>query len=163
MSSISTWVLSIAGIICISVLLELVMPEGQMNKYIKNIFSFVIILVIILPLPKLMNKNIDLSSMFQYQEIQLQEDFLEEINGSKLSSLQKTIEKDLSDLGYTGIKISISADIFDEKIDYKRVYVNLKNLVITEDAEHKDILEIKEEMEKEIEKHLTDVEVYFEE
>ena len=96
MSSISTWVLSIAGIICISVLLELVMPEGQMNKYIKNIFSFVIILVIVLPLPKLMNKNIDLSSMFQYQEIQLQEDFLEEINGSKLSSLQKTIEKDAS-------------------------------------------------------------------
>ena len=28
MSSVSAWILSIAGIICISVLLELIMPEG---------------------------------------------------------------------------------------------------------------------------------------
>ena len=64
MSSVSAWILSIAGIICISVLLELIMPEGQMNKYIKNIFSFVIVLVIILPLPKLINSDFDSSSMY---------------------------------------------------------------------------------------------------
>ena len=163
MSSISAWILSIAGIICISVLLELIMPEGQMNKYIKNIFSFVIVLVIILPLPKIINSDFDSSSMFEYQEIQLQEDYLVEINQSKVCALEENIKNDLISIGYEGVSLSISADIFDEKIDYKGVYVNLKNLVITEASEHKNILEIKEEIEEKIQKRIVDAEVYFEE
>ena len=30
--NISSWVLSIAGVICVSVLVELLMPDGQMNR-----------------------------------------------------------------------------------------------------------------------------------
>ena len=53
MSSFSVWVLSIAGICVLSVLVELVLPEGQTRKYIKAIFSFFVIVVIVAPLPKI--------------------------------------------------------------------------------------------------------------
>ena len=58
-STLSAWVMSIAGIICISVLVELVIPNGQMNKYIKGIFSFIVLLVIISPIPMLLGKEFD--------------------------------------------------------------------------------------------------------
>ena len=60
-SSLSGWVLSIAGVISLSVIVELILPEGQLNKYIRGIFSFIIILVIIAPLPSLGGKNFSFS------------------------------------------------------------------------------------------------------
>lgn len=162
MSEVSTWILSVAGIICVSVLIEFIMPEGQMNKYIKSIFSFVIILVIILPLPKLFKKQNSIS-VFDYDGITLQSDYLYELNLTKLSSITKTIEKDIKELGYNDVSLSISADIFDEKIDYRGIYVNLNNLVISNDFEHKNITEIKEDITQVIGKYINDGEVFFEE
>lgn len=162
MSEVSTWILSVAGIICVSVLIEFIMPEGQMNKYIKSIFSFVIILVIILPLPKLFKKQNSIS-VFDYNETTLQSDYLYELNLTKLSSITKTIEKDIKELGYNDVSLSISADIFDEKIDYRGIYVNLNNLVISNDFEHKNITEIKEDITQVIGKYINDGEVFFEE
>lgn len=162
MSEVSSWILSVAGIICVSVLIEFIMPDGQMNKYIKSIFSFVIILVIILPLPKLFKKQNSIS-VFDYNEITLQSDYLYELNLTKLSSITKTIEKDIKELGYNDVSLSISADIFDEKIDYRGIYVNLNNLVISNDFEHKNITEIKEDITQVIGKYINDGEVFFEE
>lgn len=163
MSEVSTWILSVAGVVCLSVLIEFIMPDGQMNKYIKSIFSFVIILVIILPLPKLFKKQNSSISVFDYEEINLQNDYLYELNLSKLSSITKTIEKDIKELGYNDVSLSISADIFDEKIDYRGIYVNLNNLVISNDFEHKNITEIKEDITQVIGKYINDGEVFFEE
>ena len=39
MNNISSYILTIAGIVLISVVVELVMPDGQMNKYIKSVLS----------------------------------------------------------------------------------------------------------------------------
>lgn len=163
MSEVSTWILSVAGVVCLSVLIEFIMPDGQMNKYIKSIFSFVIILVIILPLPKLFKKQNSSISVFDYEEINLQNDYLYELNLSKLSSITKVIESDIKELGYNDVSLSISADIFDEKIDYRGIYVNLNNLVISDNFEHKNITEIKEDITKVIGKYINDGEVFFEE
>ena len=57
---LSNWILSIAGIICLSVVLELILPEGQLNRYIRGVFSFIVVLVILLPIPKLLNKNFNI-------------------------------------------------------------------------------------------------------
>lgn len=163
MSIISGWVLGIAGIICVSVLVELVMPEGQMNKYIKGIFSFVIILVMILPLPKLLKKEDGGISIFNYSEVSLQGDYLYELNLTKLSSITNSIEQDIREMGYQDVSLSISADIFDEKIEYRDIYLNLRNLVITDENVHKDIMEIKDDMKDVVRKYIDEGEVFFEE
>ena len=93
--SISTWIVSIAGIVCLSVLVELLLPEGQMNRYIKGIFSFIIVFVIISPLPKLLNQDIDISNVFNFeQSFEIDEDYLYQLNLDKLNRLKETIEKE---------------------------------------------------------------------
>lgn len=163
-STASAWIMSIAGIICLSVLVELVMPEGQLAKYIKGVFSFIILFVIISPIPKILNNEINISSFLEYSDVELQEDYLYQVNIYKLSAIQKDIEKEVETAGYKEIIVSISADVFSEKIVFKRVYVDLKDLVISRDAPHKNILDIEEDIRVIVLKHV-DVErevIYFE-
>ncbi len=148
MNSVSMWILSVAGIVVISVLLELVLPEGQINKYVKSIFSFIVLLVIILPLPKLFNKDFSIDNIFQSQEVSLQEDYLHELNISKLSAIKLSLDDEFEDMGYGNIEISISASVLQEELEIYTIFVDLSDLVICENAEHKDIIDIKKDITK---------------
>ena len=75
-SSVSSWILSIAGIVIISVIVELILPEGSINKYIRSIFSFLVVFVIVAPLPALVGKKFDYSQIISQEEFTLQEDYL---------------------------------------------------------------------------------------
>ncbi len=147
-ASLSAWIMSIAGIICLSVLIELVLPNGQMSKYIKGIFSFIIILVIISPIPKLLQKDFDFSNMFGSSEIKVQEDYLYQLNLNKVSAMQKSINEQIEKCGYENVNARIDSDIFASKIEIKAVYVDISLLIISENAVHKDIIDAKKDMLK---------------
>jgi len=55
------WIMGIVGVVCLGVLLDLVIPEGQTAKYIKGVFALVVIFVIISPLPALLGREFKLS------------------------------------------------------------------------------------------------------
>ena len=145
MSTLSSWVLSIAGICVLSVLIDLFLPSGQMSSHIKSIFNFVIVFVIIAPLPKVIkNYNVDYSSFISTSDIEIQQDFIYQINHDKLEALKNEIENKLDEKGLKNIEISISADIFTEKMVLDSVYVDISNLVIENSDQH---IDIKKEVE----------------
>ena len=72
MEVLSTWVLSIIGIVVLSVLLDLFMPDGEMCLHVKNIVNFSVILVIILPLPTILKQEINIESFINKEEMVLQ-------------------------------------------------------------------------------------------
>ena len=143
-STLSAWILSIAGVVLLSVLVELILPAGSMSKYIKGIFAFIIMFVILSPVPKLLNQNIDISNWFDSQTIKVDEDYLQHLNYDKMIKLQSDIESEISSYGYNNVKIYISSDIFDNTFSVKSVTVDLTKLVITENAEHTNIVKIKQ-------------------
>lgn len=146
-SDISTWILSIAGIICISVIVELILPEGQMNKYIKGIFSFIVILVIIMPIPKLIGSNFDFSNILNYENsVNVDEDYIYQLNLNKLNLLKEDIETEINKHGYENVSVYINCNIFENKMNIKSITVDLNSLVISENAEHKDITKIKKDI-----------------
>ena len=49
----SGWLIGIVGVVSLGVLIEVLLPEGENSKYIRGIFSIIVIFVIISPLPKL--------------------------------------------------------------------------------------------------------------
>ena len=145
---ISNWILSIAGIICLSVIVELIMPEGQLNRYIKGVFSFIVVFVIIMPIPKLLKTDYNFSNIFENSEIQINQDYLYQINLDKISLAQEQIESKIHSRGYQNVKVYINCDIFDNAMEYKSINVDLSSLVISENAEHKDITKIKKDITK---------------
>ena len=50
---LSAWITGIVGVICLGVLLEIVLPEGQTSKYVKGAFSLLVVFVIAAPLPNI--------------------------------------------------------------------------------------------------------------
>ncbi len=143
MNSVSSYILTIAGVVLISVVVELALPDGQMSKYIKSIFSFFIIGVIIAPLPSLLSSK-NVSSIFDYSEYQIQDGYIYSLNTSKLNTLEIEEEKFLMEEGYANVDIEITAeDLNVAELVVKNIYVNFDNLIIEDFALHKDIDEIK--------------------
>ena len=142
MSAISSWLLSIAGVVILSVLSELVLPEGQMNKYTKVVFSFAILLVIIMPLPKLFGKNFDISKFFGQQN-ELQEDYLYQLNLDKVTALSNDFSNRVESEGMKKVKISINANILAKKLEIFSVYVDLCDIEYTKDFGNIDITRAK--------------------
>lgn len=140
----SEWLLSIAGIILLSVLCEFILPEGQINRYIRGIFAFITIFVIISPLPKLLNKEMDFSSFLSSYEIELQEDYLYEINMAKLNALQNDIVDELENRGIENIKITFSADV--ENMEIYEISVDLRDMAFSGNFTNKE--KAKEEIEE---------------
>lgn len=139
MGAVSSWLLSIAGVIILSVLAEFVLPDGQINRYIKVIFSFVTLLVIILPLPNLFGKEFDLSKFFGSESENLQENYLYQLNLDKLTALQKDITDDISKSGLKNVKVSINANILEEDLKILSIYVDLCEIEYADNFENKNI------------------------
>lgn len=56
------WVLSVAGIAILSVIADIVLPNGQTRKYIKTVIGIVVTLVVVQPVFSLLRQN-DLPSI----------------------------------------------------------------------------------------------------
>lgn len=143
MASISTWLLSIAGVVVLGVLAEFVLPEGQMNKYTKVIFSFVTLLVIILPLPKIFGKEFDISKYFGESEEILQDDYLEQVNLDKLTEISQSVNKMIEESGLKNVVVSINASIFGKELEIYNIFVDLKDIAYGENFPTKDITKAK--------------------
>lgn len=142
MESISGWVMAVAGICILGVLVDLVLPNGQTKKYIKGIFAFFVVLVIISPLPNLLNKEFSIDDIFEEDAFVIQEDFIYQVNKDRLDVLEDMIISDLQEQGLLGVEIIVSANVFTDNMKIDAVFVDLSHVVINENLEHIDINEL---------------------
>ena len=150
---VSSYILSIAGVVLLTSIVDFALPDGSMNKYIKSIMGFFIIAVIIAPLPNLLSSNN--TSFFETSGYEIQEDYLYKLNKTKIDVLQNEIEMSVSGEGYQNVKVMIELENnLSENMDIKSVSVDLTHLRITEKAGHKDISKIKEQIDEIITKKL---------
>ena len=56
------WVITVAGIAILSVLCDVILPEGQTRKYVKTVFGVVVTLVIVQPIVGLFSDGWSLSN-----------------------------------------------------------------------------------------------------
>ncbi len=88
------WIISIAGVICLGILLEIVLPNGKMAKYVKGAFSLIVVLAIASPLPSLLKKDfkIDIDTDYFSNE-QVEQVF------SYSDTFEQMVQKALQDVG----------------------------------------------------------------
>lgn len=130
MSFVSSWILSIVGVVVVGVIIDLIMPDGQMSKYIKGIVAIFTVLVIVLPLPKLANQEIS----FDFNtNIAIDSELIYTINENKVEQLNDILEKKLDENGYGNIEVSINADLYSYDLKIEKVFVDLSQAVINEE------------------------------
>ncbi len=144
---IKTWILSIAGIIILSAMLSLILPEGKAGKLIKSILALLVILVIIKPLFSIFSGG-EVSFTPENQTIVTeQQNFIDYINGKKIESYKTNTEQILKNHDVYDAQIEIivltdneiTNDTNGEPI-IQKIIIDLKNSVIKSDSPHKYII-----------------------
>jgi len=100
MEAFSSYVLSVAGVILLGVLVNMILPEGSMSKYIQNIFAIIVVFVIVSPVANIVNSSFQISDVVRTSNIALDEQFIMVVNQQKITQLTFIIEKDIEDFGF---------------------------------------------------------------
>lgn len=126
MSVVSSWVLSIVGIIILTVIVEITMPDGNINKFIKGILVIFTVFVMVAPIA-----NIDIWEGINVNdfEISLDKDYLEDVNMQIITEYKAVIENKLLEQGYEGVSVDINIKN-TENLEIDTIFVYLSNLVL---------------------------------
>lgn len=143
MSAIGSWLLSIIGIVIIGSLIDIVLPEGTISKYIKGIYSLIVIFVIINPLIQLFDNKIQLNNNY---EMLVDEQFLNLVQEDKINYLEANLTTQLKLAGLKNVEIKIQAKNSENALKIDTVYVFFNNLVIDKKDEHIDKYQVAEDI-----------------
>ena len=134
--AIKNWCEGIIIAIIISIIVELLLPNGNNKKYVKVVSGIYIMFVILNPILEMLKYDINFENMFNFGETQ---------------QVTQTMSQDIKDIYVVGIKESIKQDI--EKLEY-----NVETLEILLDSNYENIekielkVELKEDKVKAVEK-----------
>ena len=84
------WVITVAGVAVLSVLCDIILPEGQTRKYVKTVFGVVVTLIIVLPLVNLVKDRFT----FEYDpvtETAVQQQYLDNVDNRQKYNAEKNI------------------------------------------------------------------------
>ena len=135
MSDISIYLLSVVGVVFLLVVIELVLPDSKVSKYIKSIYSIFIVVVIITPLAKLIKSDWDWNNFFNDTNYTINQNYIDNVNAQNVENLEREIEEYINK-SYEGAKVSISADFTNNELKLNYIFVDLSDLGIIENSQH---------------------------
>ncbi|MCL2540676.1 MAG: stage III sporulation protein AF [Firmicutes bacterium] len=136
MSNVSIYLLSIAGVVLLGVIIDLILHEGATGKYIKSIFALFVVFAIIAPLPKLLNGDIKLSDLFAVSTYNVDNNFLNVRKLEQAEKLKADSERHLSANGYSNLTVDFSLDPNTTDLRLLLVYVDFTNVVLSQNKTH---------------------------
>ena len=128
------WLLSVTAAVLLSVLLELLLSEGKIKKYVTGVLSLVIICVVFLPVIKFVKNDFSLSDILPQTEtnvIIVDVNALAAIDGMKKQEAERQVETELSSVGIKDAEVNIYTYDDGETTRISYITVNLQASVIT--------------------------------
>ena len=131
---LTAYILLILGIVMAGIVIDVIVPSGTINKYVKSIFSIFVLAVILMPVVKFIstaqNVQVDIG------EQKVNETLLNYIFRERISSMEKDIAEGLNKEGFKNIDIIINYSIKDNELSINSCEVNLKKLEISASSQH---------------------------
>ena len=95
------WLLKITGVIALSALSSLLIPNGQTKKYVRGIFALITLFVLVSPLPKLLKSDFSgfPNAFDTVSELEIDETFLYGVATNAYKTQERNIEKFLKEKG----------------------------------------------------------------
>ena len=125
------WVVTVAGISILSVLCDVILPEGQTRKYVKTVFGVVVSLVIIEPLIGLFSDAFHLAPI-DGDAFSPQTQYLESVANRQNDYALNTVWKLLDIKGLNVKNIQLDADENILTLEFDTQYDLNKNTVVEE-------------------------------
>lgn len=126
----SSYLLTLLGVILIGVIIDVILPSGSTSKYISGMFALFVMLVMITPVLNWVNKDYKISDYFVNTSITLDQNLLNNMYSNKIEVMEKEIVTTLEQQGLLKVSIDIQYKVVADNIEIKQVLVDLTNLVI---------------------------------
>lgn len=123
------WLMKITGVIALSTLSSLLIPNGQTKKYVKGIFALITLFVLVSPLPKLLKSDFSgfPNAFDTATELEIDETFLYGVATNAYKTQERNIEKFLKEKGIEAkVKFVVKSETSSE-IDYVNVILSDKS------------------------------------
>ena len=137
MNGLSVWVLSIVGIAFTGVFVDIIMPEGKMNKYVKGVFALVSLLVIISPVAKIIDEGFTIKDVFYNENAtMIDKDFVDATNKQIKESLENSLEAKLANAGFMQVDVEIKVNLDNQDFEIEKIIVDISKMVINSNMVH---------------------------
>jgi len=94
------WLISVVGVVVLIAVAEMILPQGRLRSAIRSVFSIVLMLVVLAPLPSI--KNAEWNGKY---EIPMDEGTVEGVYTAKVVALENDCEAMLKSKGYENVEI----------------------------------------------------------
>lgn len=128
MEFFSAYILSIVGIVLLGVIVDLVLVDGQVKKYVKSIFVLFVIFTLVAPLPNLINNVKKGEINLPTSEIEINESYLDIILKQKNTAIILSIEKAFEDDDIKGVTVSVDAEYKDNIYTINQIVIDLEKV-----------------------------------
>lgn len=130
--NLSSWVMTIVGMVVLSVVGDIILPQGKIAKTVKGVFAFITVLVIASPLPKLFNGSFEVFSSLTDEKHAFDDEISQTIYKMRVEQARSQIEITLGDRGVDNPEITIISENKDTFLEIEKIIINLDNAVIKE-------------------------------
>lgn len=154
----SGYILTILGIVLAGILIDIIVPTGKINKYIKSIFAIFVVAVILMPVVKFIAKSDEIT--INYNDYEIKQNLMDYIFSSRVTAYENEIIEVLENNGLSNIDIKINYSINSNELSLNSCEVNLKNMTSSNIEMHNNRYEFIAETIKEI-TNLTDEVIIF--
>lgn len=105
----TSWIAGIVGIVVVGVLIDILLPEGDSNKYIKGIYALIVVFIVISPIAKLANGDINIDNIIQNDDTycEIDDTFVQSVNNDRKNQDIQKITNSLKISGFSQAKVSI--------------------------------------------------------
>ncbi len=123
----NSYILSVAGVVFVSVIIDIIIPNGKMEKYVKAMISLVVVFVILCPLPSLISsiRNGGVSN-----DNLVDADFVAKINSAKNLNTESALKSALQEAGVEGCKVEVVTDLSSASNQILFIYVDVSSAVL---------------------------------
>ncbi len=106
----------IIGVVLMSILTDVLLPSGQINKFIKGIFSLLLVLVIITPFAKLKTNEYELTLFDSSISYDIDDEYADIVWERRTENKERYIYDLLQENGYEVERVKIEGDTTIERL-----------------------------------------------
>lgn len=140
---IRQWCEGIIIAVIISIIIELIIPEGKNKKYIKVIIGVYIMFVSLSPLLEFLKYDFKFDDIFEIGTVEVSQDINTNVKDVYILGIEENIKTEIENLGYEVEMVKVYTDINYEKIEKIELKIlgkigEIKPIIIGENREDYD-------------------------
>ena len=126
---------AIVGVSALGLLIDVILPRGEVQNYVKKVFGIVIVVVVCMPIVNFLGGDFSLDEIIYGDGYEIDKNYVHTVNNLRADTVENYFENFIKDEGY---ECSVNCDISTGRYHLEIIF---QNDVLNGSEEHINIIE----------------------